>query len=136
MHDPFSIFTGKASLLLKTKTHKTAPEKYDFFSHFTKLSKSLGSPVLLLTCKTFHTAPGTTQDLVANQLNFLLKETGEALLEQRMALTSVVAGKDVHIQKSRSTGLCSDHLYSEVGLRAHRHGVCVRAHMCVFNHTK
>lgn len=74
------------------------PEKYDFFSHFTKLSKSLGLPVLLLMCKTFHMAPGTAQDLVANQLDFLPKETVEALLEKRMAWTSAGAGRGaVHI---------------------------------------
>lgn len=107
MYDPFSIFIGKASLLLKTKTHKTVPEKYDFFSHFTKLSKSLGSPVLVLTCKTFHTAPGTTQNLVANQLDFLPKETVEALLEKKMALTSAGAGRGViHIRLNRGTGFC------------------------------
>lgn len=98
--------------MLKTKTHKTVPEKYDFFSHFTKLSKSLGLPVLLLMCKTFHTAPGTTQDLVANPLNFLPRETVEALLEKRMALTPSGAGRDVtHIQKCRSTGFYRDNLY-------------------------
>lgn len=83
-----------------------------FFSHFTKLSKSLGLPVLLLMCKTFHIASGTVQDLVANQLDFLPKETVEALLEKRMALTSTGAGRDgVHIQKSRSIGFCNNDLY-------------------------
>lgn len=56
--------------------------------------------------------PGTTQHLVANLLDFLPKETVEALLEKRMALASAGAGRDVaHPQKCGSTGFYRDNLY-------------------------
>lgn len=84
---------------------------------------------MLLTCKTFHKAAGTTQVLVTNQLTFLPRETGEAFLEKRMALTSVVAGRAVHIPKSIALSSTVTLFILEVGLRAHRcsYDVC----MCV-----
>lgn len=125
---PFS--QAKVLSCSRQKLIKLCQRNMIFFSHFTKLSKSLGLPVLLLTCKTFHTAPGTTQDLLANPLNFLPRETVEVLLEKRMALTPSGAGRDVaHIQKCRSTGIYRDNLYFRSNLRAHRHIVCV--YLCV-----
>ena len=59
------------------------------------------------------------------QLTFLPRETGEAFLEKRVALTSVVAGKDAHIPKSIALPSALTIFILEVGLRARRHDVCV-----------
>lgn len=123
---PFS--QARPALSFKTKTHKSAPGKYDFFSHFTKLSKCLGWPVLLLTCKTLHTAPAQLGiEWPTSCISF--HRTVDLLLE-KMACTS---DRACEVWKNRGPGFCRDDLHVSLGLKEQKHvvSICVGMPVCV-----
>lgn len=100
---PFS--QAQPPLSLKTKTHKSAPGKYDFFFTLHKAVKKPRIASFAFNLQKLSHDSSPAQNLVANQLYFLPQETVDLLLE-KMAWTS-----DGAFRRTRDSSFCNDDLH-------------------------
>lgn len=132
---PFFHFHRHGLPSLKTKTHKSAPGKYDFFFTLHKAVKKprIASFAFNLQKLSHNSSPA--QNLVANQLYFLAQDTVELLLEKRAWTSDGACGR------TRDSGFCNDDLRVRAewggGGKKHRKilPISMRESLCVLTNT-